>query len=170
MLRKRAYRPAPLASEVAWLWTTLLLLPGSAAQAQTAGPEFINPPGLTRPTGYTHVVVSADGRTAYVAGQVAFDSTGKVVGVGDFQAQAEQVFTNLGRALMSVGASFGDVVKTTTFITDLKNLPALRETRARYFDARHPPANTLVPVTTLARPDLLLEIEAVVDLPKGRQR
>jgi len=170
MLRNRAHRPAPLPSEVALLWTALLLLPGSAAQAQTAGPEFINPPGLTRPTGYTHVVVSADGRTAYVAGQVAFDSTGKVVGVGDFQAQAEQVFTNLRRALVSVGASFGDVVKTTTFITDLKNLPALRDTRARYFDARHPPANTLVPVTTLARPDLLLEIEAVVDLPKGRQR
>jgi enamine deaminase RidA (YjgF/YER057c/UK114 family) len=76
-------------------------------QAQTPGPQFINPPGLTRPTGYTHVVVSADGRTAYVAGQVAFDSTGKVVGVGDFQAQAEQVFANLRRALASVGASFG---------------------------------------------------------------
>jgi enamine deaminase RidA (YjgF/YER057c/UK114 family) len=115
-------------------------------------------------------VVSADGRTAYVAGQVAFDSTGKVVGVGDFQAQAEQVFANLRRALVSVGASFGDVVKTTTFLTDLKNLPALRDIRARYFDATHPPANTLVPVTALARPELLLEIEAVVDLPKGRQR
>jgi len=138
-------------------------------QAQTPKPEFINPPGLTRPTGYTHVVVSADGRTAYIAGQVAFDSTGKVVGVGDFQAQAEQVFANLRRALASVGASFRDVVKTTAFLTDLKNLPALRDTRARYFDPTHPPANTLVPVTTLARPDLLLEIEAVVDLPRGRQ-
>ena len=166
MLRKRAYRPAPLSSEVAWLWTALLILPGSPVQAQTAGPEFINPPGLTRPTGYTHVVVSADGRTAYVAGQVAFDSTGKVVGVGDFQAQAEQVFTNLGRALISVGASFGDVVKTTTFVIDLKNLPTLREARARYFDASHPPANTLVPVSALARPGLLLEIEAVVDLSR----
>jgi hypothetical protein len=56
MLGKRAYRPATLSSEVAWLWTALLLLPGSAAQAQAARPEFINPPGLTRPTGYTHVV------------------------------------------------------------------------------------------------------------------
>ena len=170
MLEKRTYRPATLSIELAWLWSTLLFVSGSAVQAQTPGRQFINPPGLTRPTGYTHVVVTADRRTAYVAGQVAFDSTGMVVGVGDFQAQAEQVFTNLRRALASVGASFGDVVKTTTFITDLKNLPALRETRARYFDATHPPANTLVPVTTLARPDLLLEIEAVVDLPKGRER
>jgi 2-iminobutanoate/2-iminopropanoate deaminase len=170
MREKRAYRPPALSSELAKLWSTLLLVSGSAVQAQTPGPQFINPPGLTRPTGYTHVVVSADGRTAYVAGQVAFDSTGKVVGVGDFQAQAEQVFANLRRALVSVGASFGDVVKTTTFLTDLKNLPALRDIRARYFDATHPPANTLVPVTALARPELLLEIEAVVDLPKGRQR
>jgi enamine deaminase RidA (YjgF/YER057c/UK114 family) len=160
MLGKRSQR--------AWLWSTLIFVSGSPVQAQTPGPEFINPPGLTRPTGYTHVVVSADGRTAYVAGQVAFDSAGKVVGAGDFQAQADQVFANLRRALASVGASFRDVMKTTTFITDLKNLPALRETRARYFDAAHPPANSLIPVTALARPDLLLEIEAVVDLPKGR--
>ncbi len=144
-----------------------LLLP-CVAQAQTPQPKFINPPGLARPTGYTHVVVSADGRTAYVAGQVAFDSTGNVVGVGNFQAQAEQVFANLRRALMSVGASFGSVLKTTTFITDLSNLPALRESRARYLDSTHPPAKTLVPVTALARPELLLEIEAVVDLSKGR--
>ena len=159
---KRSYR--------AWLWAALLFASGPAVQAQASGPQFINPPGLTRPTGYTHVVVSADGRTAYVAGQVAFDSTGAVVGVGNFQAQADQVFANLRRALASVGASFRDVMKTTTFMTDLANLPALRETRARYFDAAHPPANTLIPGTALARPDLLLEIEAVVDLPKGRPR
>jgi enamine deaminase RidA (YjgF/YER057c/UK114 family) len=170
MLGKRTYRFTVLPSPLVWVVTTLLVVPGLALQAQTPGPRFINPPGLTHPTGYTHVVVSADGRTAYVAGQVAFDSTGRVVGVGDFQAQAEQVFANLRLALASVGASFKDVVKTTTFITDLSNLPALRETRARYFDATYPPANTLLPVTTLARPDLLLEIEAVVDLPKGRQR
>lgn len=162
MLGKRSYR--------AWPLTMLLYGAASAVQAQATGPEFINPPGLTRPTGYTHVVVSADGRTAYIAGQVAFDSAGTVVGVGNFQAQADQVFANLRRALASVGASFRDVMKTTTFMTDLKNIPALRETRARYFDATHPPANTLIPVTALARPDLLLEIEAVVDLPKGRQR
>ena len=167
---KRSHRRAALSSSPAWLWIPLLFCCGSGVQAQTPGRQFINPPGLTRPTGYTHVVVSADGRTAYIAGQVAFDSTGTVVGVGNFQAQAEQVFANLRRALVSVGASFGDVVKTTTFITDLKNLPALRETRARYFDATNPPANSLIPVTTLARPDLLLEIEAVVDLPKARQK
>jgi enamine deaminase RidA (YjgF/YER057c/UK114 family) len=134
------------------------------AHAQAPGARFINPPGLVHPTGYTHVVVAADGRTAYIAGQVAFDSTGQVVGVGDFRVQAERVFANLRRALASVGASFSDLLKTTTLITDLKNLPVLRETRNRYLDPARAPANTLIPVTALARPELLLEIEAVVEL------
>ncbi len=134
------------------------------AQAQQERSRFINPPGLTKPTGYTHVVVTSDGRTAYIAGQVAFDSAGQVVGGSDFKAQAEQVFKNLRRALTSVGASFEDVLKTTTYITNLENLPALREARGRYFNSARPPANTLIPVATLARPELLLEIEAVVEL------
>jgi enamine deaminase RidA (YjgF/YER057c/UK114 family) len=57
---------------------------------------------------------------------VAFDSAGNLVGGSDFKAQAEQVFANLGRALASVGASLADVVKSTTFITDAKHVPALR--------------------------------------------
>jgi len=138
------------------------MIPG-LAYAQGTGNSYINPRGLAKPTGYTHVVVAADRRTVYIAGQVAFDSTGKVVGGSDFGAQAEQVFTNLQRALASVGASFGDVVKMTTLITDVKNVPALREIRARYLDPKQPPANTLV-VTQLVRPELLLEIEAVAVL------
>lgn len=135
------------------------------AHSQGTGNTYINPRGLVKPTGYTHVVVAADRRTVYIAGQVAFDSTGKVVGGSDFAAQAEQVFTNLRRALASVGASFGDVVKMTTLITDVKNVPALREIRGRYLDPKEPPANTLV-VAQLVRPELLLEIEAVAVLAK----
>ena len=148
------------------LVAALLLAVPALASAQAAGPRFINPPGLTKPTGYTHVVVSADGRTAYIAGQVAFDSTGRVVGPGDFQAQAERVFGNLRVALASVGASFANVLKTTTYITDVKNVALLREIRARNFDPAHPPANTLIAVAALARPEFLLEIEAVVDLQR----
>jgi enamine deaminase RidA (YjgF/YER057c/UK114 family) len=134
-----------------------------AAQDSTA--RYINPPRLVTPSGYTHVVVSADGRTVYIAGQVAFDSTGKVVGDGDFRAQAEQVYANLRRALASVGATMADVVKTTVFITDVaKNNATFREIRAKYVSPTQPPANTLVPVATLARPDLLIEIEAIAVL------
>lgn len=165
---KQTFQITCRCSRAGGLVTALLMISASAAHAQRPGREFLNPPGLTKPTGYTHVVVSDDRRTAYIAGQVAFDSTGAVVGAGNFQAQADQVFANLRRALASVDASFTDIVKTTTFITDLKNLPALRDTRARYLDPTHPPANTLIPVATLARPDLLLEIEAVVDLSRGR--
>ncbi len=78
------------------------------------------------------------------------------------------MFENLRRALASVGASFSDVAKTTTFVTDPKHIAALRDIRARYLDATHPPANTLITVAAPARPELLIEIEAVVDLSKGR--
>jgi 2-iminobutanoate/2-iminopropanoate deaminase len=141
----------------------------SASHGAAAGARFINPPGLVRPTGYTHVVVGPDERTVYIAGQVAFDSTGKLVGAGDFRAQAEQVYANLGRALASVGGNYSHLVKTTTFIVDVRtNGAALREVRTRYLDAVHPPANTLAPVPELARPDLLIEIEAVAVVPHGR--
>ena len=126
--------------------------------------RYINPPGLTKATGYTHVVVAADGRTVHIAGQVAFDSTGAVVGAGDFRAQSERVFANLRIALASVGATFSDVVKTTTFITDLSNAAALREIRPKYLDPARLPANSLIVVASLARPDLLIEIEAVAVL------
>jgi enamine deaminase RidA (YjgF/YER057c/UK114 family) len=145
----------------------LLSTPGLA---QSSAPRYINPPGLVKPNGYTHVVVSGDGRTVYIAGQVAFDSTGAVVGGTDFRAQAEQVYGNLRRALASVGASFSDVVKTTTLITDLKQLGTLREVRSKYFGAADPPANTLIPVASLARPELLLEVEAVAVLPAASRR
>lgn len=140
-----------------------LVLPVSA-RAQTDGNTYINPPGLATPTGYTHVVVAADRRTVYVAGQVALDSTGKLVGAGDFRAQAEQVFANLRRALASVGASFADVVKSTTFITEAKQVPALRDIRTRYLDPKHLPASTLLVVSALARPELLIEIEVIAVL------
>jgi enamine deaminase RidA (YjgF/YER057c/UK114 family) len=140
----------------------LVLLP--TAMAAQAGPRYINPPTLVKPNGYTHVVVAPDGRTAYVAGQVAYDSTGQLIGGNDFQAQAERVFQNLRRALAGAGGTLADVVKTTTFVTDEKHVAALREIRAKYLDRNRPPANTLVVVSGLARPDLLIEIEAVAML------
>ena len=144
--------------------TLIVFLAGSGSSAQTGETRYINPTGLTKPSGYTHVVLAADGRTAYIAGQVAFDSTGAIVGAGDFRAQAERVYANLRIALASVGATFSDVVKTTTYITDLTNVATLREIRGKYLDPARPPANSLIPVATLARPDILLEIEAVAVL------
>lgn len=142
----------------------LSLLLSTSIEGQSAGPRYINPGALTKPSGYTHVVIAPDGRTVYIAGQVAFDSTGKVVGPGDFRLQADQVFRNLELALQSVGGTLSDLVKTTTFITDLKQIPVLREARARRLDKTQPPANTLVVVSSLARSELLVEIEGVAVL------
>ncbi len=143
-----------------------LVVAFAAAQAKPRTHiRFSNPATLSTPTGYTHVVETRGGRTVYIAGQVALDKSGNLVGAGDFGAQATQVFQNLKAALDSVGATFDDVAKTTTYVTDMSNLQPLRDVRSKFIGA-NPPANTLVQVVRLARPELLLEIEAVVVLPE----
>jgi 2-iminobutanoate/2-iminopropanoate deaminase len=136
----------------------LFLLVPIIAMAQV---KRTNPPALSTPTGYTHVVeVTGPAKTVYVAGQIAFDKEGKLVGAGDMAAQAEQVFKNLQAALETAGAKFSDVVKMNTYITDMAKAPAVREVRARYF-GQSTPASTLVQVAALARPELMLEIEVI---------
>ena len=124
-----------------------------------------NPPALSTPTGYTHIVeVTGPAKTVYISGQIAYDKDGKVVGVGDMKAQAEQVFKNLQAALTAAGATFSDVVKMNSYITDMSKVQAVRDVRAQYFqDAT--PASTFVQVAGLVRPELLLEIEVIAVVP-----
>jgi len=122
---------------------------------------FSNPPGLSTPRGYSHLVDVPAGRTLYIAGQVAFDVEGKVVGKGDVRAQTEQVFRNLKTALESAGASFSDVVKLNWYVRDVSQLAIYREVRDKYFGAGPFPASTLVEVKGLVIDDLLIEVEAV---------
>lgn len=122
--------------------------------------KHTNPATLSKPTGYTHVVEVTGGRTLYISGQVALDPTGAVVGKGDLRAQARQVFENLKAALVACGASLDDLVKITIFMTDLSEIQALREVRNDYLTAELP-ASTLVQVVRLARPEFMIEIEAV---------
>jgi reactive intermediate/imine deaminase len=126
--------------------------------------QFVNPPTLPPSPGYTQVVIAPAGRTAHISGQVALDTSGAIVGSGDFRAQARQVFENLKAALEAGGATFGDVVKITIFVLDIANLPALREIRDEYVNTERPPASTAVQVSRLAREEFLLEIEAVAAL------
>lgn len=128
--------------------------------------RFINPATLSTPPGYTHVVEINRGRTIFISGQVALDSTGKLVGPQDFQAQAQQVFKNLKAALAAVGADFTDVVKLNMYVIDISQLLPLREIRDRYVNINNPPASTLIEVRRLAREEFLLEIEAVAHLPE----
>ncbi|MBM3139418.1 MAG: RidA family protein [Chloroflexi bacterium] len=127
--------------------------------------ERINPQGLSTPTGYTHVIRSRGGTTVYIAGQVAADAEGRVVGAGDFAAQAKQVFVNLRAALAAVGAGFEHVTKTTTYIVNYspEHRPALRAARAEAMGDLAP-ASTLIGVQALATPDYMIEIEAIAVL------
>ena len=150
------------------LTLALVLLPALAfAQARAPHIKHTNPPTLSKPTGYTHVVeVSGPAKTIYISGQIAFDKDGALVGAGDMKAQAEQVFRNLEAALAAAGAKFSDVVKMNTYTTDMSQAQAIRDVRARYFrDAT--PASTLVQVVHLARPELMLEIEVIAAVPEG---
>ncbi len=95
-----------------------------------------------------------------VSGQAAIDEHGGLVGVGDFDAQAEQVFRNLQRVLEAGGSSLERVVKVTIYLTDMGNFPKIVELRGKWFTPPYP-ADTIVEVTALALPELEIEIEAI---------
>jgi len=109
---------------------------------------------------YSHVVaVEGAGKTIYVAGQLARDKSGNVVGAGDMRAQIRQVGENIKAALAAAGASLADIVKTNTYVTDIEEFFKHVDVRMEYFGAL--PTSTTVEVRRLAHPDLLVEVEVV---------
>jgi reactive intermediate/imine deaminase len=140
---------------VAMAWST-----AGSAQGGRSVIQRLNPPGLSTPTGYSHVVSARGGRTIYLSGQVALDAKGELVGAGDMAAQTRQVFANLDTALEAAGASFADVVKTNYYIRDASQVQVIRDIRAKYVGEKLP-ASTLVEVSRLARPEFLIEIEVI---------
>jgi len=128
--------------------------------------RYLNPEGLSKPPGYSHVVeATGPGRTVYIAGQLGLDRSGKLVGSsGDFRAQAEQAFENLKSALAAVDATFANVVKINSYLTDMAHLSTFREVRNKYINLSAPPASTLVAISKLAVEGALFEIEAVAML------
>ena len=126
-------------------------------ESQSSKVRFIN----RAPLGFSHVVEVRGGRTLYIAGQLALDKDGKLVGPGDFRAQVKQVFENLKARLEEGGASFKDVVKLNYYVTDASDLQAFRETRNSYINMENPPASTFVVVKRLVREEYLIEIEAI---------
>jgi enamine deaminase RidA (YjgF/YER057c/UK114 family) len=128
--------------------------------------KMSNPKTLPKPAGaYSHVARVSAGELIFIAGQVAVDASGKIVGDGDFDAQALQVFENLRAALESEGADLGDVVQFTTYLVDSRDIVKLRRFRERTYpsffpDGKYPP-NTLLVVDRLASEDMRLEIAAI---------
>ena len=100
------------------------------------------------------------GNSVYVAGQLALDKAGKLVGPNDIGAQTRQIFENMKRVLEGGGATLRDVVKITVFVTDIRYREPYGEVRQQFFPA-NPPASTLVQVAAPATPGALIEIEAV---------
>jgi enamine deaminase RidA (YjgF/YER057c/UK114 family) len=125
--------------------------------------NYINPPSLCPTFGWTHVATVSGGKTIYISGQVSVNERGEVVGKGDMRLQTEQTFRNVERALAAAGATFRDVVKTNLYVVGLKpeHVPIIREVRARYIAADHPPVSTLVGISALVGPEWMIEIEAV---------
>lgn len=128
--------------------------------------KFIKSETLPPSPGYSQAVSVGNGRLIYVAGQVALDPSGKLVGPGDFRAQAEQTFENLKATLAASGATFQNVVKLNSYFVDIKHVPVFREVRDKYINAAHPPVSTAVEVRRLVREEWLLEVEAIAVIPE----
>ena len=126
--------------------------------------DIFNPPDMMKPAGYSHVAKVTGGALVYIAGQVPVDPSGNLVGEGNLEAQAEQVFKNLKTAVEAAGGTMADLIKMNVYVVaevDAGEMPKFRAARDRYVNVEKPPASTFVVVTRLARPGWLIEIEAV---------
>jgi len=138
------------------------ILAWSASQ-QKPTKQFLNPEGVPKPTGYTQVVSSHQGRMIFLSGQGGASTGGQMP--PDFASQAENTFANIQRCLTAAGAKFEDIVKINYYVTDLSNTAELRRIRAKYLNQSAPPASTLVQAGLIGK-GLLLEVEAVAIVPE----
>ena len=123
-----------------------------------------NPGGLHPPPGYSHIALATGSRLAFVAGQAALDPEFRVVGGDDLAAQTRQVLKNLAVALDELDAGWEDVVKATVYTTLPHEYATIGAVMAEALGGAEPPAQVLLGVTSLALPELLIEIELVVSL------
>ncbi len=123
-----------------------------------------NPKTLPPPTGYSQIAEVTKGKIVLIAGQVAHDAAGNLVGENDFGAQVEQIFKNLDAAVRAAGGTFKDIVKINNYCVasvDPAEIATYRKVRDRYFDMKAPPTSTFVYVSRLVRPGWLFEIDAM---------
>lgn len=124
------------------------------------GKTTMNPEGLPVPRGsYSLVNIAQPGRMVFIAGQTASDPEGNVIGIGDARAQTRYVIEKIRRAVEAAGGTINDVVSMTVFTTDVKNHRDVNEARREVLGGNFP-TSTMVQVVALARPELLLEINA----------
>ena len=131
--------------------------------------EVMNPDGLPKPDMYRQVAIATGSKLVFIAGQVARNEHGDAVGAGDLAAQTEQAFLNLATAVEAAGGSFADIAQLTVYVVDYtpEQMAQLgegvgRAAAVKDIDPLKP--ITLVGVTTLGEPDLLIEVEAIAVL------
>src|SRR5258705_4434667 len=136
----------------------------------SADVKMINPDSMGKPLGqYSQIArVKGAGELVFIAGQLATDKGGNLVGADDFEAQCKQVYANIEAALKAVGGGWKNVVQFTTYVVHSQDIPKLRAFRQREFSRMFPdgayPPNTLLVVDRLASEAYLIEIQTVAGL------
>ena len=131
--------------------------------------KILNPESLGKPLGqYSQITRVKASEYLFIAGQVATDAAGNVIGADDFDAQCVQVFANIGTALASCGAGWGNVVQFTTYLVHSQDIPKFMQYRLREFprmfaNGAYPP-NTLLMIDRLVKEAFLIEVQAVAAL------
>ncbi len=128
--------------------------------------KILNPKGVPRslkPT-FSQGVKLVDAKTiVFVSGQVSMDEDGNIVGKGDAYAQAMKLLENMKLILDEAGATFDNVVNIRVYLKDMRDFEAIHKARSHYF-LKEPPSSTLVQITQLVHPDMLVEMDAVAVL------
>jgi enamine deaminase RidA (YjgF/YER057c/UK114 family) len=132
--------------------------------------ESFNPPGVWPPFGaFSMAVVQGSGRIVHLKGQVALDQDGQVVGAGDMRAQTRKVLENVEAVLASMGGRMEDVLSLAHYVTDIEAFMTTGDIRRGFFAAPFP-VTTTVEVRRLYRPELVVEISAIAEIPHDRFR
>ena len=131
-------------------------------------PRSFNPPGVWQPfRAFSLVTLQGDGQVVHLKGQVPLDAEGNIVGIGDMPAQVDNFLENIQAVLAALGGEMGDILSLTQHTTDIAAFMTSGDVRARYFKERYP-ATTTVEVSVLYHPDILVEITAIAEIPRGR--
>jgi enamine deaminase RidA (YjgF/YER057c/UK114 family) len=121
-----------------------------------------------RQRGFSIGIVQHAGHVIHFTGQVAWNETEEIVGLGDVRTQTHQCFRNIATILSAVGGVMDDIVSLTTYFMDRSHLPIIQAVRNGYFEARAAPASTSVIVTGLGHADFLVEVTPVAVVPDER--
>lgn len=132
--------------------------------------DAVNPMEVWTPFGpFSMAVIQGDGRIVHLKGQVSLDRHGQVVGLEDIRAQVRQVLENIRSVLVSMGGQMADVISLVHYATNIEAFMTTGDIRQEFFAAPYP-VTTTVQIQRLYRPELLIEIAAIAEIPRSRFR